>query len=470
MPLYGKVGTIWAEASGVEFGHLPLWFLAAHGLVLILAGHLLDRFPARARQGACFSLAAAALLTLTLPALPAGRWWVWFAAAGAVTAPGMVVWGRWYATRVDPAVWGRVFGLAAAAISAIGWLFLLVIEATSPLGALFLTLLPLGAAALALRSGQWPAERHRAASGDWRSLGTKQILQVLFYALFIIAFSVTAGLSYRFLVAEPITPAADETLRRLPYILGVLLAGLLADRSNLRTVMTVGSALLAIAYLIGGLGSGALTHAGVVMNGAAFGLLESAPWLLLAASATAQTAGRWFGYGLNLNVLPIFVGAAIPLGPGSLSPERLAILAALVIVVAILSLQAAADPLERFHHPTPESPVQPAPERPVPPAPEEPEAHPSTPAVAGVDTELLARHFGQSLTERELEVGQLAIQGVPTRSIAAQIFLSENTVKTHLRNVYRKTGSASRHDLFLKLIELEQQSLREAETGVGVGK
>lgn len=48
------------------------------------------------------------------------------------------------------------------------------------------------------------------------------------------------------------------------------------------------------------------------------------------------------------------------------------------------------------------------------------------------------------LGERELEVLQLLAAGQRNRAIAAQLHISENTVKFHLRNIYRKVGASSR--------------------------
>jgi len=48
------------------------------------------------------------------------------------------------------------------------------------------------------------------------------------------------------------------------------------------------------------------------------------------------------------------------------------------------------------------------------------------------------------LGERELEVLQLLAAGQRNRAIAAKLYISENTVKFHLRNIYRKMGASSR--------------------------
>lgn len=51
------------------------------------------------------------------------------------------------------------------------------------------------------------------------------------------------------------------------------------------------------------------------------------------------------------------------------------------------------------------------------------------------------------LSEREIEISVLFIEGLSASSIAKRLFISESTVRFHLQNVYRKFGVHSRQDL-----------------------
>jgi DNA-binding CsgD family transcriptional regulator len=51
------------------------------------------------------------------------------------------------------------------------------------------------------------------------------------------------------------------------------------------------------------------------------------------------------------------------------------------------------------------------------------------------------------LTPQELQVARFVAQGLPTREVAAQLFLSPRTIDFHLRNVFAKLGIASRTEL-----------------------
>ena len=53
----------------------------------------------------------------------------------------------------------------------------------------------------------------------------------------------------------------------------------------------------------------------------------------------------------------------------------------------------------------------------------------------------------QTLTVREIEIIKLLAQGMSSSQIAAKLFISENTVETHRRNILRKTNSHSTVEL-----------------------
>jgi DNA-binding NarL/FixJ family response regulator len=59
-----------------------------------------------------------------------------------------------------------------------------------------------------------------------------------------------------------------------------------------------------------------------------------------------------------------------------------------------------------------------------------------------------------ALTPREREVFFLASQGLKNSEIAAELYLSEKTIKTHLRNIYNKLDLASKAELRLFAVRM----------------
>jgi DNA-binding NarL/FixJ family response regulator len=58
--------------------------------------------------------------------------------------------------------------------------------------------------------------------------------------------------------------------------------------------------------------------------------------------------------------------------------------------------------------------------------------------------DLRDRGQGELLTEREREVLELLRQGLPNKSIARRLRISEGTVKTHVTHILQRTGAADR--------------------------
>jgi NarL family two-component system response regulator LiaR len=94
----------------------------------------------------------------------------------------------------------------------------------------------------------------------------------------------------------------------------------------------------------------------------------------------------------------------------------------------------------------------------------------SMPAEALVDAieqiaheqEFISPHFGRTvrqpwpghdlgLTLRESEVALFLAQGMRNRDIAAALWVSENTVKTHLKSIFQKTSVTSRAEAIVRI-------------------
>ena len=67
-------------------------------------------------------------------------------------------------------------------------------------------------------------------------------------------------------------------------------------------------------------------------------------------------------------------------------------------------------------------------------------------------------HFGEAwptvsqLSKREIEVVRMICEGLTNREIGEKLYISEHTVKDHIKNIMRKMGVASRNELVAVLL------------------
>jgi DNA-binding NarL/FixJ family response regulator len=68
--------------------------------------------------------------------------------------------------------------------------------------------------------------------------------------------------------------------------------------------------------------------------------------------------------------------------------------------------------------------------------------------------EKLNRHLLSPLSEREFDLAELLYDGITNTQIAEKLFISVNTVKTHLKSIYLKMDATSRVEVIKSLREL----------------
>lgn len=71
----------------------------------------------------------------------------------------------------------------------------------------------------------------------------------------------------------------------------------------------------------------------------------------------------------------------------------------------------------------------------------------------GLNDALIKLGKEKQLTQRELEVCRLAMEGKSNKQIAERLFLSEGTIKVHLHNIYQKLGISRRSQIVSYLNE-----------------
>jgi LuxR family maltose regulon positive regulatory protein len=66
-----------------------------------------------------------------------------------------------------------------------------------------------------------------------------------------------------------------------------------------------------------------------------------------------------------------------------------------------------------------------------------------------------SRDLAEPLTQRELTVLRFLATSMSISEIASELFLSANTVKSHLAAIYRKLSATCRREAVLRARELE---------------
>jgi DNA-binding CsgD family transcriptional regulator len=74
-------------------------------------------------------------------------------------------------------------------------------------------------------------------------------------------------------------------------------------------------------------------------------------------------------------------------------------------------------------------------------------------AVSLVDVAGSALQRVTALTRQERAVSALVSEGLTNREVASRLFISTNTVETHLRHIFAKLGVRSRTELSRKITD-----------------
>jgi DNA-binding NarL/FixJ family response regulator len=67
---------------------------------------------------------------------------------------------------------------------------------------------------------------------------------------------------------------------------------------------------------------------------------------------------------------------------------------------------------------------------------------------------LINKNLPEAFSEREMDILKLVYEGISNNQIAAQLFISINTLKTHLKNIYLKLDVNNRYSVIVKVREM----------------
>ena len=78
----------------------------------------------------------------------------------------------------------------------------------------------------------------------------------------------------------------------------------------------------------------------------------------------------------------------------------------------------------------------------------------------------IGKHY--NMTPRELDVAKLVCMGMDNRAISDSLHIREGTVKTHIRNIYRRLNVQNRIAMFLKFVYYAAQIAISGEKNGGL--
>ena len=419
-PMQGPLMRVLAQSKSV--GPVPLGSVFIAGIILgmVIAG-IGGYFTRRSLKW--FNLAAVGcfILSLAVTRTPSNLWMPLFAFLGIFSGLSIISWGYIFARTVPPDLRGRTFVTAAFLSNLILYvLTIITLKEILPWLMDLTSLLPLAMTAfLQLLYRQTARITFKPAAESATGLQTIPLrlwtfLPFIFtiYAVGGLMYSVTADLS-----SQPAGILAKFGL--FPYLVFLLLAGSLTDIWGRRINAVLGAAAVGIGFMLVGMlhGSAQYIMMQIFMVGG-YAFLDTFTWVIAAdASHKDQSASLLYLATLGANLLAILIGLLLGntiyqfVNDAEVLTVQLAGLLCFVSIIFIIRME------ETLRLKTESS----------------------------LNADLLPILPGEGdITPREMDIIQLLIEGASTQEILRELSIAPTTLKTHLRNIYHKTGVRNR--------------------------
>lgn len=431
-PLHGPLLSALPAAPGITGAGLALTFTLSHAIGLLTIGFIAKErlWGPLMRWGSLGSL----LLTATIPFVASGFWLLWMGGLGLAAALFFVGWGHAFASAVTG---NRASFMAEPVLVANVLLYgFNLLTRVMPQTAFWLSAVLLLLVFLVCRriEGAAPAEQ---ADGGGSTAFPLRLMGIT--CLLVIGLYLNGGFLYS-VVAPSFANFArfDAYFGLLPYL--AALAAIRLTHARPDVLVYLGPPVLGLGFL-------AFAWFGVSLMGyvvantfilASLAAIDVYLWALLGEiGGIYGHSHKVFGLGLACNLMALFAGELIGQrlgGAGATNAMPIGLLAATFIfasmlLVPVLRARVEQDLVKKIHQIS---------------TPAEGTTGAAVPPMVELGACLPA---ADALTERELEITALIIDGHSNASIAQRLHISENTAKVHTKNIYRKLGVSSRHEL-----------------------
>lgn len=436
--LYALAASVHIDPRGMIFGAIAIHFTG-----LFLCGIFIKTIQA-AKTLMLFSIAFCILVATVFFFSPSVLWNIALISGSFLAGGCVAAWGFFLKSSTPKNE--RIKTIADGLIYSNILMIILNMSAihVSPYIGLSLSILVLGAAFLfALRLPVVNSKEFSALPEQYANSGSI-IKPLMFLCLFVVIITINSGLMYQ--VLNP-SFAHLEWLTSwywaIPYIVALYIMRNLPRKSNRTYILYLGVAMIGFSYIaFVSLNRSASSYllVNTLMLGAC-GVYDLFWWSILGEMLDYdKNSAKILGVGLSANVLGVLLGGLIgnaiaSVDRQSINPSLLALTVVCVTLVILPPLHRYLSNLLKDHAYLTVISVTPQEER-------------DKARVSFIN-------LGQ-LTERESEIAALLLTGKTYRMIAGELHLSENTIKTHIRNIYAKFKIQNRTELIN--IMLQQQS------------
>lgn len=264
---------------------------------------------------------------------------------------------------------------------------------------------------------------------------------MLFLCLFILIFTINSGIMY-----QVVNPAFSHlTLLAsyywaIPYIMALLILRNFSDKINQAYILNTAMAMLGLSFILFNMLDRSVFSYLVIdtlMMGA-FGVCDLFWWSMLGSFFDySKNPAKILGVGLSINVLGILIGRFVGsiVAPAEGGYGQTSIIALVIVFIIIIFLPMLNNHLSRVF-----------------------KNHIFLFKLTSMDeskrdSAITDFQENNQLTDREIEVVELLLQGYTYKAIAERLFISENTMKYHVKNIYQKLNINSKMELIKIFVE-----------------
>jgi DNA-binding CsgD family transcriptional regulator len=278
---------------------------------------------------------------------------------------------------------------------------------------------------------------------------SNSIKPLICLCLFILIITINSGLMYQ--VVNPAFAHLTSVVSwywAVPYILALYIIKNLPEKTNRTYILYVAIAMIGLSFVFF-MTLDHSAHSYFIVNTlmlGACGVYDIFWWSILGSMLDFyDNPARVLGVGLSANVLGVLVGGIIgkyivSMDTQIFSPSVLALTIVFTVLIILPLLHKQLSLLLKNH-------VFLSPLYELSPGKEMKQ-------VNNTDN-LMMRN---NLTDREMEIAELLLKGRTYKMIAAELHLSENTIKTHIKNIYSKLNVQNKTEL-IKLLGKNEHSI-----------